>query len=407
MNILFITPYVPSRIRVRPLQILRELSKRHRVHVIALGEGGGEKVHGAEELPEIVESLTVVPHPKLRGLCQSLAALPSPTPMCAAFCWSPDMTRAIARAVANERFDVVHIEHLRAAHFASACEGLPIVFDSVDCLTGLFRQMSRSCGNPISRLVMVEEAIKLRRYEPRMLARFDEVIITCESERQELLALDPKLRVSVVPNGVDTSYFAPWNTDKQPARIVFSGKMSYHPNEQAALWFARNVFPAIRQARPDAEFVIIGSGPPPDVEKLACVPGISVTGYVDDIRPRMASASVAVVPMQVAVGIQNKVLEAMAMGLPVVATPLATRPFGAECPGIVTAESADDMTRQVLGLLSDQRRAAELGALGRNEAVQRFSWESSVTRLESVYEEAVRAAGQNRVTRDQGVRERA
>jgi sugar transferase (PEP-CTERM/EpsH1 system associated) len=390
MKILFIAPYVPSRIRIRPFQLTKELSKRHSVHVLALSEVGSAKGRGSEELADIAEQFRVVPHSKLRGLSQSLLALPTPNPMCAAYCWSPAMRRAIAEELSSTKFDIVHIEHLRAAHFAKSCGGLPVVFDSVDCLTGLFGQMYRSKKNPLGKLVMLEETLKLRRYEPRTLARFQRVIITSESERDELMSLDPTLRIDVLPNGVDTDYFAPMGLPKAGNRIVFTGKMGYHPNAQAAIWFAENVFPAVRSKHPDAQFVIVGSDPPAEVVKLREQPGITVTGYVDDIRPHIDSASVAVVPMRIAVGVQNKVLEAMAMGLPVVATPIATRALSADCPGVIEAAGAEDMIAEVSKLLDNPDLARRTGEQGRQEVIRNFSWDSNVGKLELIYEEAVR-----------------
>jgi len=350
-------------------------------------------VQGAEELPGMVDDLIVTPHSKLRGLAQSLLALPTPNPMCAAFCWSSAMKRMVADAVRGTRFDVVHIEHLRAAHFATACGDLPTVFDSVDCLTGLFGQMAHSKKNPIGKLVMLEETWKLRQYEPRMLAGFDRVIITSDTERDELTALDPALKIDVLPNGVDTDYFAPRGGTKFPHRIVFSGKMSYHPNAQAALWFAENVFPDLRRTHTDAEFVIVGSDPPAEVKKLGETPGITVTGYVDDIRPHLDGSSVAVVPMQVAVGIQNKVLEAMAMGLPVVATPISMRALHEGCPGVVEAASKEDMLGEVSRMLDNAAIAEQIGRDGREEVLRNSSWQSSVERLELIYKEAIRDHG--------------
>ncbi|MEN6355766.1 MAG: glycosyltransferase [Armatimonadota bacterium] len=393
MNILFIAPYVPSRIRVRPFHLIKELSKRHQVTVIALGETDGRKVEGADELPEIVADLHVVPHSKPRGYLQSLIALPTPVPMCAAFCRSQAMKRAISEVMRQRKFDIVHIEHLRAAHFASMMGDVPVVFDSVDCLTSLFRQMASEHRNPISKLVMLEEAIKLSRYEPRVLRRFARVIITAETERAELLAMNSDIRVDVIENGVDTDYFAPRGAARCSKRIIFSGKMGYHPNAQAAVWFAKECFPTVRQKHPDAEFVIVGSGPSEDIMSLSAVPGITVTGYVPDIRPYLDSAQVAVVPMQVAVGIQNKVLEAMAMELPVVATPIALRAFGDGCPGTVCAQGAEKVADEVISLLDTPEAAHDIGRLGRLEVIKRFSWESSVRSLEHIYEEVIAIGG--------------
>lgn len=387
MDILFVAPYVPSRIRVRPFHFISEIARRHRVHVIALGEVGGPCLQSADELASLVQGFTIVPHSRLRGYWQSLLALPGPHPMCTSFCRSTAMSRAISEIMARVRFDLVHVEHLRAAHFAPVDPSVPVVFDSVDCLTGLFRQMARSRRNPLARLLMLEETCCLRRYEPAALRRFERVIVTSDSEREELMGMGGHPAVDVVPNGVDTGYFAPRGSERRPARFVFTGKMSYSPNAQAALWFAEKVFPAVREAAPRAEFVIAGSAPPPRVRALDAASGVRVTGYVEDIRPWLDSACIAVAPMQVAVGIQNKMLEAMAMGLPVIATSLACRTFGENCPGIVEADTVEQTTRAAVRLALDPVLAAEIGSKGREEVLGRFSWESSVNRLEKIYHE--------------------
>lgn len=389
MKILFIAPYVPSRIRVRPFHLINELAKEHDVFVVALSEPGGAIHQGVDELMGMVRQLRIVPHSKFRGYCQSLLALPSRFPMCTSFCWSPTMARAVSEMISNIRFDMVHVEHLRAAHFAPPAEVLPVVFDSVDCLSNLFSQMGKSKKNPISKLVMAEETWSLKYYEPKTLRRFDRVVITSESEMQAIWKLDEGIKVDVLPNGVDTEYFAPQGVSRHPARFIFSGKMSYSPNAEAAIWFAENVFRRIKQMRSDAEFVITGSEPPVKVQKLAEEPGITVTGYVDDIRPYLDSASVAVVPMQVAVGIQNKLLEAMAMELPVIASELACRAFGDRCPGIVAADSPDEAVKGAMQLLNQPEMAAETGKNGRREVEERFSWKSSAKKLQDIYAEVI------------------
>jgi sugar transferase (PEP-CTERM/EpsH1 system associated) len=387
MKLLFITPYVPSRIRVRPFQIIKELAKRHRVHVLALGESDETRTEGVEEIMPVVEELCVIPHSRMRGLAQACASLPLPVPLSAAYCWSRRMRRAVTWELGGGRFDLIHVEHLRAAHFVPRRVGTPMVFDSVDCLTGLFRQMARAKKSLPARAVMNLEAWKLCYYEPKTLRRFDRIVITSDSERDALLELDPRLRVDTVPNGVDTEYFAPTGAPKVPRRIIFSGKMSYSPNAQAATWFAGEVFPRIRAKWDDAGFVIAGSNPPQKVRALADTPGIAVTGYLDDLRPVVEAASVAVAPMQSAVGIQNKVLEAMAMGLPVVASPLATRAIGRDTPGVVEADSADEVADAVDRLFEDPEGAAKIGRKGRELVQTSFSWQAAAEKLEGVYEE--------------------
>lgn len=386
MNILFIAPYLPSRIRVRPYAFICELAKRHNVDVIALDEASEKNVQGVKDLLDVARSVVVIPHTSKKGLFQSLCALPTPTPMCAAYCRSGSMKRAIAEALKASKYDIIHIEHMRAAHFAPVGSGYLVLFDAVDCLTSLFKQMAASKRNPVGKMVMLEEAWKLKSYEPRIARQFDRVIVTSQSEQAELTSLAPSLDVGVVPNGVDVDYFAPSGKPKQSARIVFSGKMSYAPNAQAALWFANNIFPAIQRQHPDAEFVIVGSNPPDEVKRLSSQANIQVTGYVDDIRPYLHAASIAVTPMQMGAGIQNKLLEAMAAGLPVVASSLATRALEPGCPGVICADSIEEVTRAVLTLLDNLQLAADMGQAGRIEVSEKFSWQSSVDKLEAIYQ---------------------
>jgi sugar transferase (PEP-CTERM/EpsH1 system associated) len=389
MNILFVTPYVPSRIRVRPFHIISELSKRHDVHVVALRDVDKSRIPGGEDLIVSSRSIRVVPHSDLRGFLQSLAAVPTRSPMCTAYCRSRRMRKIIDDMVSERKFDVVHVEHLRAAHFAPLGRGLPVVLDSVDCLTRLFSQMTRSRSGLAGRLVAAEEAWKLRRCEPRILKCFDRVLVTSESEREALLGLDQALKIEIVPNGVDTEYFAPQGAHRKPARLVYSGKMSYLPNVEAVLWFADNVLPALRREFPDLEFVIVGSGPPPQVIKLSAVPGISVTGYVEDIRPYLDASAIAVAPVRTSVGVQNKILEAMAMALPVVTSTAARASIG-ECAGVLAADDAEDFVSVVSQLVKEPARAVQLGRLGREEVVGRFSWHQSGLQLEAIYEEVLR-----------------
>lgn len=387
MKILFIVPYVPSRIRIRPFQLIKGLAPKHEVHVVALDESDGTSTVGIDEIREVAADVQIVPHSRYRGLTQALLSLPLPVPLSAAYCWSPRMSRVVADKMRECRFDLIHVEHLRAAHFAPVNPGVPIVFDSVDCLTSLFRQMARSRRGLLPRCVMQLEAFKLSRYEPRVLQRFDAILTTSESEREALLSLNPKIHVTAIPNGVDTEYFAPMGSQRFARRIIFSGKMSYSPNAQAVLWFAREVFPRVRALWSDAEFVIAGSNPPDSVKALNDVQGIRVTGYLDDLRPELDAASVAVTPMQTAVGIQNKVLEAMAMSLPVVASSLATRAIGPDAPGVIVADTPEDTVDALNRLFSNPQECVELGKKARAYVQKHFSWDAAVSKLESIYDD--------------------
>ncbi len=407
MRILFVAPYVPSLIRVRPFQWIKSLTELgHTVTVVALGTDGAERDEEARAaLRGICEAVHVVPHSKRRAALQCAAALPTPTPLWAAYCHSPALARVLRGLLHTQAFDVAHFEHLRAAHFARVLKGrLPLVFDAVDCLTDLQQQMRRAPGRSLpARLVSWEEECKLRRYEPRIAALFHSTLITSRHDADALQALAQAARlsprISVVPNGVDLDYFQfPQDSVRTPGSVVFSGKMSYAANHDAALYFARQIWPRVREACPDATLTLAGSGPRADLLALGAAPalGIHVTGHVPDLRPFLARASVAVCPLRIGVGIQNKALEAMAMGLPVVATPLAARALPPDAPGRVlrTAQTPPEFAQAVIDLLGRPDDARQMGLTARRYVETHHNWRLLAERVTAVYQEAIEAFGQ-------------
>ncbi len=392
MNILFIAPYIPSRIRVRPFHFINELSKKHNVIVVALGDENSEEAAAARDLN--CSEMHIVSLSKTRAAFQCLVALPTPAPLCAAYCYSSAARKTIAQIVEKHDIDIVHIEHIRAAHFARDLRNYNLVFDAVDCLTGLFSKLAKTGSNPISRALMSEEAWKLKTYEPQVMRMFDRAIITSEREKKEVNALAADIHIDVVPNGVDTQYFVPAEAESDGKRIVFSGKMGYRPNADAAFFFATEVFPLVQNEHPDAEFIIAGSGPDEKIRGLGKTNGITVTGFVEDLRPYLQSARVAVTPMQVAVGIQNKALEAMSCGTPVVASSAVGAAFTGEPAGLVSADGAEDTAQAVSKLLHNPKEATELGKKAREYVLANYSWGASVEMLESIYEEVI-AVGKN------------
>lgn len=340
-RILYILPYVPSPIRVRPYQIIRHLSRMgHRVTVAALDDGsaGPETLR---ELQTVCEAVHIVPHPKAAAVASCLAALPTPTPLWAAYCKSPNLMHLLRDLTQSHRYDVAHVEHLRAAHFVRALpRELPTVFDAVDCITALRRQMAvQTGGRAANRLLSWAEWAKLRRYEPRAYRVYGRIAVTSWHDADALQALASNLPpIDVVPNGVDLDYFhANTGTDTGKETnffsdtLVFSGKMNYHANDDAARFLLDDVLPRLRQIRPGVRVVVAGSRPTQALQAAAARARsngeVIVTGYVDDLRPHLWGAWAAVCPMRVGVGIQNKVLEALAVGRPVVCTPLAARAF--------------------------------------------------------------------------------
>jgi polysaccharide biosynthesis protein PslH len=196
--------------------------------------------------------------------------------------------------------------------------------------------------------------------------------------------------IAVVPNGVDLEYFAPQQLDRTPATLVFSGKMSYHANTAAALFLAQDIMPLVWARRPDVRLVIAGSSPPAAVQALAADRRIQVTGYLPDLRPAIAGATLAVCPLRYGVGIQNKVLEAMALATPAVVARQAARALAVrDRHDLLLAEQPAEYADAILTLLDDPARAARLGAAGRRYVERHHNWDTAAAQLELLYRDAI------------------
>jgi glycosyltransferase involved in cell wall biosynthesis len=258
---------------------------------------------------------------------------------------------------------------------------------------------------------------KLSRYEAMICRLVDGVVAVSEADRAALQRLVPGLEVTVVPNGVDTEFYndqfpmtkdlgdqgsgirdqgppgAPCSLSLVPSpsnthcSLVFTGKMDFRPNVDAVLWFYREVLPLIRRKVPDTHFYIVGQSPHRRVLRLADDPAVTVTGYVDDVRPYIAGACVYVVPLRIGGGTRLKVLEAMAMGKPIVSTSLGCEGFEGLAPGreLSIADSPEDFAQQVIELLEDASRRERLGQAARRFVEERYDWQLIVPRLEQIY----------------------
>jgi glycosyltransferase involved in cell wall biosynthesis len=233
---------------------------------------------------------------------------------------------------------------------------------------------------------------RTQRFEGRLTARFAQVAVTSMADRAALVALgcDPE-RVTVVPNGVDLDYFQPQDTPRDPLRLVFTGKMSYHANIAAVEDLAHIIMPLVWEHQPDASLQIVGKDPAPVIQALGQHPNITVTGFVPDMRPYLAQAAAAVSTVRYGVGIQNKVLEAMAMATPVVCSPQASSALTAQ-PGrdLLVGATPEAVAEHIVALLSAPAQGAALGAAGRRYVETNHTWDSAAARFERLYEQAAR-----------------
>jgi polysaccharide biosynthesis protein PslH len=387
MRILFVAPYIPSLIRVRPYNILRALVQRgHEVTLLAL-QPPGDEGEALTELRQLCREVLIVPHSKIQTLINGLTALPSDFPIQAAYSRSSEFNRVARELLARATFDAVHIEHLRGAVLADALGGLPLVFDSVDSISLLFEKVLKDAPSVKSRLIAMLDLERTRKFEGQLTRRFPQVTVTSPADKQALVDLGSDgAHITVIPNGVDLDYFHPQVVQRDPLTLIFSGKMSYHANVAAAEDLAQKIMPLVWAEKPDVKLEIVGKEPTSAVQALADVPNITVTGYVPDLRPHLAKAAAAISTVRYGVGIQNKVLEAMAMETPVVCSTQACSALKARPDhDILVGDTPEAIARHILDLLSSPEKRATMGANGRAYVERHHTWDSAAQTLETLY----------------------
>ncbi|HDP69228.1 MAG TPA: glycosyltransferase [Actinobacteria bacterium] len=390
MKILYILPYVPSPIRVRPYNFIKSLSKRNEVAVLSLVTGE-EELKDAQNLRNLCSEIELIPQDRIRSYLNCIKALPTSTPLSVAYCHSPRLIMKSREMCKRLKPDVIHVEFIRAAYVADHLPvNIPRIIDGVDSRVGYLKQIIKINPNPWSKILSFEELYKMKRYEPKIYSKYDKVIMISEKDRAATEKLNPNLKVEVISNGIDTEYFKPLEIEREPETIVFSGKMSYYPNAEAVLYFYKEILPLIRKKRPRCKFVIVGKNPPKKVRALNADPSITVTDYVEDIRPYLAKVTVAVVPLRIGVGVQNKILEAMAMETPVVATPLAHGNLDAISGNdLLIADTPNKFAENVLTFFKNKDFANKIGKSGREYIDEHHSWEKETKKLEKVYKETL------------------
>jgi sugar transferase (PEP-CTERM/EpsH1 system associated) len=405
MDILFLVPYVPTLIRVRPYNLIRSLTARgHRVTVMTLSTGEEDDV---ARLKDYCHQLYAYDLPTWRSFYNVLTAIPTSKPLQAMYCWQPALAHRSVNVIQNGNkkvpYHVIHIEHLRGAryglhlkeHLNNLDLQVPLVWDSVDCITHLFDQAAARSQKKVSRWLTRFELKRTRAYERNLIGQFDRVLVTSQVDRQALLSLArldvPSPSISVLPNGVDLAYFTPdGGVAREAATLVVSGKMSYHANVTMVLFLVNEILPLVWARKPEVKLWIVGKDPSNQIKDLARYPAITVTGTVDDIRPYLQAATIAVAPIQYGAGIQNKVLEAMACGAPVISTSQAISALEAQ-PGqdLLVADQPAEFADTILAFLDNREQQRQIGAAGRRYVEQHHNWDHIAAQLEEIYLAAI------------------
>ncbi|MBZ0301705.1 MAG: glycosyltransferase family 4 protein [Anaerolineae bacterium] len=317
--------------------------------------------------------VTLVDEPR-RGYLRRLLWPGARFPKAAAQSWSPAMWAAIEAHIQQNRYDLAHLfGGVQVYEFRRALGNLPALITPYESYSLYLKRALESSSGLVDPVLITLRRLIARRYEGWMFTPYARTVVVSEADRDELRGIHPALPIAVIPNGIDLAYFTPQPVERDPAALLFVGNYEYAPNVDAALRLAREILPPIRAQVPEAKLWLVGHAPTPEMQALASE-SVVVTGRVADVRPYLAQAAAFVCPLRLGAGIKNKVLEALAMGCPLVATPLSVDGIAVQ-PGhdaLITGDA--DFVEQTLRLLGDTELQRTLSQNGRLLIEAQYSW---------------------------------
>ncbi len=382
MHILFLSLYAPyppvDGGRIRTFNILKEVASRHVVTMVCFEDPVSTADH-QKDLREWCKDLVVVPSPRLprRGWLTKVRDLPRRDPIGLRRWSSPQMRVTLSDLVRSGRYDLAHIDHIALAQYSDLLRSMPrvITHHNVEHLILRRAIQVRNQSSILAWFACLLEDRRWMRYEIEASRRADAVVTVSALEAAYFRKHIPEVPIFVVPNGVDTHHFLPIQCRNSESDLLFTGRMDYGPNVDAMVWFCHQVLPIIQYHRPEASLMIVGRDPTSEVRALGKLPGVRVTGMVEDIRPYFGQANVYVVPLRFGGGTRLKILEAMATGTPIVSTSVGSEGLDIE-PGsdLLVADGASDFATAVVELLGDKARCSSLSAQGRRTVERNFEW---------------------------------
>jgi sugar transferase (PEP-CTERM/EpsH1 system associated) len=384
VKILFLAhriPFPPDKgEKIRAYQELRFLSSRHTVDLFAFADQA-EQSAGRAALSAICNEVHLLALSRNASRARASLSLLSGRPFTTAYFYSARMAKLVREATARNNYDVIFVYCSAMAPYVAHCPPAMLCIDFVDSDASKWEQYARYAAFPMS-TIYKREARKLGEYEKELAQR---ARLSLVSTPLEIEAIDPdgKFGVRALQNGVakpaPPSAVPPPQIASLGKYVVFVGQMDYLPNVDAASFFAKDILPKIRKSHAALQFAIVGRNPSPRVLELAKLSGVSVIGAVPEVQPYLENAVAAVAPFRICQGVQNKILEALAIGLPVVATPRPARAVGATSSELLfVAHTPEEFARVVIQVLETQ----PLRGRGKEFIQEHFDWERNLEPLD-------------------------
>jgi sugar transferase (PEP-CTERM/EpsH1 system associated) len=394
MKILYVChrfPYPPKRGgKIRPFNMIRHLSAQHEVTVASLARSAAE-AKDAQGITPFCKHFVIGQVSNPVQALRMVARLPLLTPSSMGFFYSPTLAASIRTLLARERFDLIFVHCSSVAQYVEDCD-IPKILDFGDMDSQKWFEYADAKPFPLS-LGYRLEGWKMERAERRLARKFDLCTATTRAEWETLESYRTGAATDWFPNGVDHAYFAPSDEPYDPDTICFVGRMDYYPNQECMFDFCRNTLPLLQARRPNAKLLIVGADPSPAVRKLGLLPGVTVTGSVPDVRPYVQRSVAMVAPLNIARGTQNKILEGMAMGVPVVTSRVAAGGVDAQDHHhFLVCDSRNDYVRAITCLMEDANERRRLAVAGRERILSHHAWDQSMRRLDRIIERCLEAS---------------
>ncbi len=387
MKILFLShriPYPPNKgDKIRSFNILRHLAEKHEVHLACLADDKRDLRYKADLL-KICKAAEIIYINKFLANFKMLCRLISGQPLTLGYFHSSRLQKTINNWLKAEGCDVIYVFSSGVAQYVLDVKTRKIM-DFVDVDSDKWMQNARYAKFPVS-LIYRLESLRMKKYEKMILNAFNHSIVITDNEKKLLESFVPDARTAVISNGVDYNYlFKQANFNISDLIIIFTGAMDYFANIDGVIYFHNEIFPLVKQKIKNVKFYVVGSNPAKAVQDLAKDKDVVVTGFVEDIRPYLQKAAVCVVPLRIARGIQNKILEAMSMELPVVTTSQTAKNLNVY-PGedIFVADTPEDFARQVIELLQNENLRLQTGAKARETVKKHYDWQKNLAKIDAL-----------------------
>ena len=397
MNILYLChrfPFPPKRGgKIRPFNMIRHLGESgHRVTVCSLVRSPEEATEGRGIAPHCA-AFEMAPVREPVQVARMVARLPLITPSSMGYFYSPQLAASVRRLLADQRWDLIFVHCSSVAQYVSDVTGIPKILDFGDMDSQKWLEYAHYKPWPLSWGYTLE-GTKMLWAEKRLARRFDLCTATTRAERETLDGYGTGAATDWFPNGVDAQFFSPGDAPHEPDTISFIGRMDYYPNQECMQRFCRQVWPGLRQRRPAMKLLIVGADPSPEIIRLGELPGVTVTGSVPDVRPWVRRSALMVAPLAIARGTQNKILEAMAIGVPVVTSRIAAGGVDAEPERhLLVADTAAEVTQAILRITENTAERERLALAGRGRMLSHHAWPRSMARLDGLIERCLAGFG--------------